>query len=325
MLGPPLLLAVSEVSEPGLTSPDVSGIRVTAMTTYPVKSCAGIALTRARFTPRGLEHDREYMLVDDDDDFVSQRKVPELALVVPRIGETAITLAAPGMQSIEVPLEIEPDDGQLVVATVHEKPVAGQIVGQELNDWFTTFLPRYKHHRRYRLLRVREDLPRSIKALYYQPGASNQVGFADGGAILLASEPSLEQLNTEMDEPVPMNRFRPNIVVDGERLTAYDEDYWIKVRIGALDAFVVKASDRCVVPDVDQSTAVVGKAVRRALVTRRGVNAHDESNTGVFFAQNLNHVYTPGVTVSLGDGVEVLERGTQPNVVLTRRYAGASS
>jgi uncharacterized protein len=298
---------------------------VTAITTYPVKSCAGISLTEAGFTPRGLEHDREYMLVDDDDDFVSQRKVPELALVVPRIGESVITLVAPGMESIEIPLEIEPDDSQLVVATVHEKPVAGQIVGQEFNEWFTTFLPPYKQSRRYRLLRVREDLPRSIKALYHQPGASNQVGFADGGAILLASEPSLAQLNTEMDEPVPMNRFRPNIVIDGAQLTAYDEDYWRKVRIGELDAFVVKASDRCVVPDVDQSTAVVGKAVRRALVTRRGVNAHDESNTGVFFAQNLNHVYTPGVTVRLGDAVEVLERGTEPNVVLTRRYAGAST
>ena len=298
---------------------------VTGLTTYPVKSCAGITLTEAGFTPRGLQHDREYMLVDDDDDFVSQRKVPELALVVPTLGETAITLTAPGMQSIEVPLQIEPNDDRLVVGTVHEKPVAGQVVSPELNEWFTTFLPPYKQNRRLRLLRVREDLPRSIKALYHQPGASNQVGFADGGAILLAAEPSLQQLNNEMDEPVAMNRFRPNIVVDGAQLAPYDEDYWIKVKIGALQAFVVKASDRCVVPDVDQNTAVVGKAVRRALVTRRGVNAHDETNKGVFFAQNLNHVYTPGVTVRLGDAVEVLERSTKPNVVLTRRYASASS
>lgn len=282
MLRPPLVVAVMRVAEPGLRYGEVGAITVTGLTTYPVKSCASITLKEAGFTPCGLEHDREYMLVDDDDDFVSQRKAPALALVVPTLGETAITLAAPGMQNIEVPLHIEPND-------------------------------------------VREDLPRSIKALYHQPVASNQVGFADGGAILLASEPSLQQLNTEMDEPVPMNRFRPNIVVDGAQLAPYDEDYWIKVRIGALEAFVVKASDRCVIPDVDQDTAVVGKAVRRALATRRGVNAHDETNKGVFFAQNLNHVYTPGVTVRLGDAVEVLERSTEPNVVLTRRYASASS
>ncbi|MGA2453062.1 MAG: MOSC N-terminal beta barrel domain-containing protein [Solirubrobacteraceae bacterium] len=303
----------------------MGAIKVTALTTYPIKSCAGIGLQQARLTPRGLEHDREYMLVDDDDDFVSQRKVPELALIVPTIGETAITLEAPGMESIEVPLEIQPADDQLVVGTVHNKPVAGQIVGPELNEWFTTFLPRYKQNRSYRLLRVREDLPRFIKALYQRAGASNQVGFADGGAMLLASERSLAQLNTEMDEPVPMNRFRPNVVVDGKGLEPYDEDYWRHVRIGSLSAFVVKASDRCVVPDVDQSTAVVGKAVRRALVTRRGVNAHDETNTGVFFAQNLNHVYTPGAIVSVGDTVEVLERSAAPNVAIAKRGVRGAS
>ena len=265
------------------------------------------------------------MLVDDDDDFVSQRKVPELALVVPTIGASTITLAAPGIESIEVPLEIEPDDEQVVVGTVHNKPVAGQIVGPQFNEWFTTFLPPYKQSRGYRLLRVREDLPRLIKDLYRREGASNQVGFADGGAMLLASERSLARLNTEMDEPVPMNRFRPNVVVDGQGLEPYDEDYWVHVRIGSLSAFVVKASDRCVVPDVDQRTAAVGKAVRRALVTRRGVNAHDETNTGVFFAQNLNHVYTPGASISVGDTVAVLERSSEPNVQLLGRLARAAT
>jgi uncharacterized protein YcbX len=259
------------------------------------------------------------MVVDDEGSFISQRRVAELALVRPTLNDTSITLSAPGMQDVVVALEQEPDDERLVAATVHGKPVAGQLVGEELNEWFTAFLPRHKENRGYRLLRVREDLPRYIKDRYQQPEASNQVGFADGNAMLLAAEPSLAQLNTELEEPVPMNRFRPNIVVDGVGLAAYDEDYWTHVRIGALTAFIVKACDRCVIPDVDQSTAVVGKAVRRALVTRRGVNAHDESNKGVFFAQNLNHVYAPGVTVRLGDAVEVLERSSEPNVVIAVR------
>ena len=135
----------------------MSAITVTGLNVYPFKSCAGIRLDEARLTPSGFEHDRQYMLVDDDDDFVSQRKVPELALIVPALSEASITLAAPGMPDVEVPLEIEPDDERLVVATVHDKPVAGQLVGEELNEWFTTFLPRYKQHRRFRLLRVRED------------------------------------------------------------------------------------------------------------------------------------------------------------------------
>jgi uncharacterized protein YcbX len=276
-------------------------------------------MREACVTPRGLQHDRDFMVVDDEGSFISQRQVAELALVRPTLDDTSITLSAPGMRDVVVALEQEPDDERLVAATVHGKPVAGQLVGEELNEWFTAFLPRHKENRGYRLLRVREDLPRYIKDRYQQPEASNQVGFADGNAMLLAAEPSLAQLNTELEEPVPMNRFRPNIVVDGVGLAAYDEDYWTHVRIGALTAFIVKACDRCVIPDVDQSTAVVGKAVRRALVTRRGVNAHDESNKGVFFAQNLNHVYAPGVTVRLGDAVEVLERSSEPNVVIAVR------
>ena len=295
----------------------MSAIAVTGLNTYPVKSCAGVALEKSRVTPTGLELDRDFMVVDDDNDFVSQRKVPELALVVPMIGESSITLSAPGMEDIDVPLQIERDDDRLVTATVHDKPVAGQIVGEDLNEWFTDLLPRYKQNRRFRLLHIRNDLPRYIKERYRRSGASNQVGFADGSSMLLATEPSLAQLNRQMDAPVPMNRFRPNIVVDGEGLAAYDEDSWTQVRIGALVAFVVKASDRCVTTDVDQQTAVTGKVVRRALRTRKGVNAYDETNTGVFFAQNLNHVYTPGVTISVGDAVEVVERGAEANVRLS--------
>jgi len=303
----------------------MSAIAVTGLNTYPVKSCAGVALEKSRVTPTGLELDRDFMVVDDDNDFVSQRKVPELALVVPKIGATSITLSAPGMEDVDLPLEIERDDDRLVTATVHDKPVVGQIVGEDLNEWFTDFLPRYKQNRRFRLLHIRNDLPRYIKERYRRSGASNRVGFADGSSMLLATEPSLAQLNTQMDAPVPMNRFRPNIVVDGEGLAAYDEDRWTQVRIGALMAFVVKASDRCVTTDVDQQTAVTGKEVRWALRTRKGVNAYDETNTGVFFAQNLNHVYTPGMNISVGDTVEVVDRSTEANVRLSADPALARS
>jgi uncharacterized protein len=294
----------------------MSDITVTGLVTYPVKSCAGIALREARVTRRGLELDRDFMLVGDDHSFISQRKVPELALIVPSVSESSISLTAPGMERVEIPLELEPDDSRLVAATVHGKPVTGQLLSEDLSEWFTTFLPRYKDNTRFRLLRVREDAPRLINERYRQADASNHVGFADGNSMLLASEPSLAQLNTELEEPVPMNRFRPNIVVDGPALAPYDEDHWERISMGALSAYVVKACDRCAVPDVDQRTAVTGKAVRRALRTRKGANAHDPSNKGVFFAQNLNHVYAPGVTVKLGDAVRVLSRTAAPNVLI---------
>lgn len=297
----------------------ISAIRVTGLNTYPLKSCAGVPLTEARVTERGLEHDRDYMVVLDDGTFLSQRQIPEMALIVPAIGSESITLSAPGMDRVEVPLVLEPDDTRRVDATVHGKPIVGQVVSEDLNDWFTAFLPRYKDNERFRLLRVREDAPRYISERYRHTDTSNQVGFADGHAILLAAEPSLARLNEEMEEPVPMNRFRPNVVVGGDALEAYDEDYWTEVRIGALEAYVVKGCDRCAIPDVDQVTAVTGKAVRRALTTRRGANAHDETNTGVFFAQNLAHVYEPGTVVRVGDAVTVVSRSAEPNVVLRQR------
>jgi uncharacterized protein YcbX len=126
-----------------------------------------------------------------------------------------------------------------------------------------------------------------------------------------------------MDDPVPMNRFRPNVVVDGPDLPAYDEDFWTDLRIGELTAFVVKGCDRCSIPDIDQESAEVGKTVRRALTTRKGANAHDPSDTGVFFAQNLTHVDVPGITINVDDPIQVSSRSTTPNVAL-RPGAGSS-
>jgi len=294
----------------------MGAILVSGLFTYPIKSCAGIPLQRAALTAKGFELDRQFMLVDEDGDFLSQRKVPELALVLPALTQGALTVRAPGMETIEIPLESEADDSRLLAATIHGKPVRGQLLEDELSEWFTEFLPRYRDHRRYRLLRVRDDAPRYINERYRLAGASNRVGFADGSAILLASEPSLAQLNTHLDEPVPMNRFRPNIVVDGPGLAAYDEDHWLELQIGGLRAFVTKPCDRCVTTDVNQATASTGKEVRRALRSRRGSNAHDPSNTGVFFAQNLNHVFTPGSSLGVGDRVDVLGASPEANVVL---------
>jgi uncharacterized protein YcbX len=296
-------------------------VTVTALHTYPVKSCAGLALTEAPVTRRGLRLDRDFMIVADDGAFLSQRQIPELALVVPTIAGSiataeTMTLTAPGMEPIAVPLAAEPDERAVIDATVHGHPVVGQHVDAALDAWFTGFLPAYKANRRFRFLRVRPDRPRAITGRYRMADAANAVGFADSQPILLAAEPSLARLNAEMAEPVPMNRFRPNIVVDGAELAAYAEDHWIELRIGAMSAFVVKACDRCAIPDVDQSTAQTGKAVRRALRSRRGLNAHDETNRGVFFAQNLNHVPRPGLTVRVGDPVEVISRSAEPNVRL---------
>ena len=297
----------------------ITSVTVTDLITYPVKSCAGIALLEANVTPRGLHLDRDFMVVDDEGTFVSQRTVPQLALVTPSLRAVSFALTAPGMEPIEVPYELGEGVHPRIDCTVHGREVVGQLAGEAFDEWFTSFLPRYKQNRRFRLVRVCEDAPRFIKDRYQLEQATNQVGFADGNSMLLANERSLAQLNTLLEDPVPMNRFRPNIVVNGPDLGPYEEDSWSQLEIGPMTAFVVKACDRCPVPDTDQKTAVVGKAVRRALVSRKGANAFDPTNKGVFFAQNLNHVWAPGLTLRVGDDIRVIERLDHPNVVLSAR------
>jgi hypothetical protein len=136
-------------------------LAVSALYTYPIKSCAGVAEETAGLTPRGLEYDRDYMLVGDDGSFLSQRQIPEMAFIAPMIGESAITLNAPGMEPIDVRLDVAPDDALRVEATVHGHPIVGQHLSAEIDEWFTAFLPGYRDNRRYRLLRVREDVPGS--------------------------------------------------------------------------------------------------------------------------------------------------------------------
>ncbi len=307
----PIYDADAAVSEPIYI--DVMGLY-----TYPIKSCAGVRLEEAEITPRGIKHDRDYMLVDDNGNYVTQQQIPELALIVPKIGHSALTLSAPGIDDLEFPLQMEPDNDRLMWTALNKKPVCGQIVSDEVNAWFTDCLSRYKDSQAYRLIKVREDKPRNIGELYQKEGVSNKVGFAYAHAILLASNTSLAQLNADIDQAVEMDRFRPNIVVDGEYLEPYDEDFWLKVQIGQLSAFVVKACDRCAVVDIDQRTAeTTGKAVRQGLASsRRGENAYDSKNKGVFFAQNLSHVYVPGTKIYFNDSLKVLERRTERNLIL---------
>lgn len=293
-------------------------VEVKSLHVYPIKSCAVVDVQESAVTMTGLEHDRTYMLVDDQGNYLSQRQIPEMALVVPTIGETALTLSAPGVEDIDVPLELDPDDERLVLATVHGDQIYGQVVSEDVNAWFEEALPQYKQNKGYRLLKSRPDSLRYIDGLYHKPDATNQVGFADGKSILVASTASLAALSTERGEPIPMDRFRPNIVVEGADLPAYDEDYWLRIKIGHLSAYVVKACDRCVITDTNQQTAEVSNAVRTALVSRKGVNAYDAGNKGVFFGQNLNHVYVPGVSIAVGQTLEVIERSAEPNLVLRK-------
>jgi uncharacterized protein YcbX len=262
-------------------------VSVTGLYVYPVKSCAGTALDRAELGPRGILHDREFMVVSPDHRFLTQRELPCLALVHPTITASGLRLEAEGMS----PLAHCPTDaGPRHQVVVWRDTVPAVDQGNAVADWFSTFL-----QTSVRLVRMPADVVRAVDPVFARRD-TDQVGFADGYPLLLISEESLADLNARMDTPLPMNRFRPNVVVRGWG-TPFGEDCWREVRIGSVAFDVVKACARCITTTTDQHTAERGAEPLATLATYRRIPR------GVLFGQNL--IYAERGVISVGDGLEV--------------------
>ena len=262
---------------------------LSALHCYPIKSCAGHALTQAELMPRGIRYDREWMVVSDEGVFLSQRSHPALALVLPAPGENTLALSAPGMPDLTI---ATPDEGDPIGVTVWDDRCEGVDQGETAAQWFEAYL-----RTPCRLVRMRSSFTRIVDQTY-APRPTDQVGFADGFPILLLSEASLEDLNTRLPVPVPMNRFRPNMVVTG--CAPYAEDGWKAIRINGLTLEVVKPCARCTIPTVDQTTGTkeVNQEPLRTLTTYR------RYGNMVFFGQNVT--YAGMGTLTVGDDLTIV-------------------
>ncbi|MEI6046834.1 MAG: MOSC N-terminal beta barrel domain-containing protein [Chloroflexota bacterium] len=264
---------------------------VVALFYYPIKSCGGRQVEQAEIDECGLKHDRELMLVDPATGaFITQRELPQMALIRPQIEQGLLRLEAPGMPVLELALVTE---GVRLKAVVWSDQCDTVDQGDEVADWLGEFL-----RRKCRLVRMAPGFRRSVKPKYAQR-AEDQVNFADGFPFLLASEESLTDLNQRLLEPLPMNRFRPNIVIAGSGL-AYGEDFLKRITVGQITFRVVKPCVRCVITTTDQETAQRNKEPLKTLATYR-----QTEEGGVWFAQNLIHENLG--TIGLGDKVKVLE------------------
>ena len=264
-------------------------VTLSGLYVYPIKSCAGISLRSAELSATGLRHDRRWMLVDETGEFMSQRAHPRMALISTSISDEHLTVGAPGMPDLEIPLRQE--DENLVDVSAWGDTNRGATVGEEADRWFREFL-----QFPCRLVRKPEDDPRLVDSLYAVSG--DEVSFADGFAFLLISEASLEDLNGRLADPLPMNRFRPNFVVDA--CDPYAEDGWGRLRVGSVPFRVAEACPRCAVTTVDQRTGTRGKEPLRTLATYR------KSEGEVFFGRNLIHDALG--TVRVGDPIEATLR-----------------
>lgn len=245
---------------------------VTSLVRYPIKSCRGISLPEAVVGPRGIVGDREYMVVDANHGFLTQREMPRMALVVPRLVEGALELSADGMPSLTVPGDAH---DAFTRVTVWNDTCDAIDQGQDAAAWLSTFLE-YPC----RLVHFPDGAKRRADIEYASP--DDEVGFADGFPFLLTTEASLADLNRRLASPLPMNRFRPNIVVDGR--VGFEEDGWSRIGIGEVTFRVAKPCARCPITTVDQATAAMGKEPLRTLATFRRVDGE-----GVMFGQNLLH------------------------------------
>jgi hypothetical protein len=275
-------------------------VKISQLNIYPIKSCDGIQVESSFVTKRGLQYDRDFMVVDEKGVFVSQRKRPTMALIRTKIDafRGVLCISAPDMPDLEVPLKESVTESSMEVIVWDDKCQAKVV---ETNDWFSTYLktPNLK------LVRFADNFVRPTDPEYAPQG---QTGFADGFPFLLASEASIQNMNKRVNFQISMKRFRPSIVVDG--CSAFEEDSWRDFEFRSqppMTAKVVKPCARCSIPDVDPETAIYDKEMKvsRLMRTfRTGENlslGKEKWNKQLFFGQNVDHAAQENIILSIGD------------------------
>lgn len=263
---------------------------VTALYIHLIKSCAATLVPELSVLKSGLQWDRQWMLVDSTGKFLSQRTLPTMALIRPRLEAGMLVVTAPNLPDLHVPLDCYPQD--IRAALVHSYAVQGNDMGDSAAEWFSRFLGQPC-----RLLRTSAHHARfSPDGLGSRPA---QLGFADAFPILLTSQNSLMDLNAHLTKPVRMEAFRPNIVVDsvvsGNDLAPFAEDAWIHFSVNGVHLEAVKPCQRCSIPGLDPSTGErYHPKLLKELVQHRGVPN---------FGMNCNHL-SEGL-IRVGDRVTV--------------------
>lgn len=263
-------------------------ITISSLIYYPIKSCCGFEVDSAFVERMGLQNDRRMMVVTPEGGHLTQREYPRLALVTPTLKNGCITLSAPNYDSIQ--FATLTSGASYPVSIWKSKGVQAIDQGDEAAQWFSDWLGAPV-----RLVRIADEYKRLVDA-EYAVAADDHTGFADGYPILITSEEGLQDLNSRLEKPVPMNRFRPNLVVTGG--TAYVEDTWNGIRVGDVELAVVKPNARCVVTTIDKDTLEKSKEPLRTLEKYR------RHKLGAIFGQNV--IPLNEGRIQLGMSVEVL-------------------
>lgn len=259
-------------------------MKITEINIYPVKSMRGTSVPEALIGSKGLENDRCWMLVDDEGKKITQRDCPRLALLLPRVEEGSLRVQVPGSSDIVVALDHAAWSGELLNVDLWGHEHMGMVAADAVNRAFS------------------DAAGMSCRLLWLahgHPGA-NGVPFHDDAPLLAISQTSLDELNRRLAEPVPMNRFRPSVVVAGS--DPFEEDEWQRVSIGNTEFDAVKQCVRCAITTIDQAQGEFrGPEPLKTLATFRRL----EQN--VAFGAYFRPV-AAGARIRVGDELKVLER-----------------
>lgn len=274
-------------------------LNITGLYIYPVKSMKGIAIEQAQLTSWGLLHDRHWMVVRSNGRFVTQREIPKMSLVHTRLDEHGIVLSMQGHGSTSVPFELF--DGQPIETRVWDDKCKSIDQGDIVSNWLTQAL---QSRDPLRLVRMKPEYTRPLKKAVFL-GEKTTTEFADAAPYLVANEASLEALNSVLDSnslnSVPMNRFRPNIVVQG--LKPFAEHQVAKLSAENYGLKLCFPCKRCIVTTIDQHTAKKDPQ-KQPFKTLQTINPMPDDKKTPVFAEYAILTRGDQQMISVGDQLE---------------------
>jgi len=255
---------------------------------YPVKSLGGISVDSVIVEERGLKYDRRYLLIDENNVFMTQRDFPQLALLKLSFRENGFNVLNTQNNSYTF-IPFESDSKENISVTIWDDVCSAVRVSKELDDWFSTAI-----NKKCSLVYMPDDEKRIVEKKYIND--EHIVGFADAYPFLIIGQSSLDDLNTRLDKPIPMNRFRTNFVFTGGK--PYEEDNWKDFKIGELSFKAVKPCARCVITTTNQDTA------ERSNEPLKTLSEYRKINNKVMFGMNL--VCRQTGSINIGNKIEII-------------------
>lgn len=266
-------------------------MKVSQLFIYPIKSLGGIAVDSAILQERGFRYDRRWLLVDANNQFMTQREWTEMALLRTSINNDQLIITHKNNTAETISFPIIPKQGRDIRVQIWDDTCDAWDVSEELNHWFSRQL-----NTNCKLVYMHDDSLRKVELKY----AHNDeiTSFSDAYPVLIIGQSSLDELNSRLTETLPINRFRPNIVFTGGH--PFEEDEMEEFVINDIHFFGVKLCARCVMTTIDQDKAIKNKEPLKTLSTYR------MRDNKIFFGQNLLH--SGSGTVHVNDTISIIKR-----------------